>query len=415
MEKAPLVSRTRVNISSPVDFDQMYAQILNDLAKAGSSTVNRKGDTLTELSDYKFKFQNPFNCFANRRDPSVKYLEGEFDWYISGDCSLEKAMELSKFWKQCSDDGCTVNSNYGYLLFHDKNTRGLTQFEHALQCIVNSKRSKKAVMTLYNKEHGYLSNDNPCTMFLRLWVDSEDALNLSVNMRSSDVYFGLPYDVPFFCFVLYAAWRVLVTHHPELTIGNYTHIAGSLHKYSRNDRELIAAQGMPHLSKNEAEAQEDYFRDFFEKMYVKLCDTVKFRDQEMMTLAWVSANSSQCLKKKVGAVISDVHGNPIALGHGGKEGEPCKECVRGNSEDEWYGDECPSVHSEMRAVIQAYNKGMHSEFDDAIVYVTHGPCDACLKLLDLVGVREVVWDEPYKTDYGHWPRIRVRKCLKLLP
>lgn len=413
MKQAPIAKRGVCEY--PRTFDEAYERILGDLAEDGSETVNRKGATLTELHDYKFQFANPFNCLANRRTASIKYLEGEFDWYISGDCSLEEAAGLSKFWNQCSDDGCTVNSNYGFLLFHDKNLRGLTQFEHALQCIVNSKRSKKAVMTLYNKEHGYLSNDNPCTMFLRLWVDNDNALNLTTNMRSSDVFFGLPYDVPFFCFVLYAAWRVLKDHHPELSIGYYTHIAGSLHKYSRNERALAAAQGVPKMTKNEAEAQEDYFRDFFDKMYLKLCDTVMFRDQEVMSLAWLSANSSNCLKKKVGAVISDVHGNPIALGYGGAEAGECAKCVRGDSEDEWFGDECPSVHSEMRAVIQAYNKGMSGEFDEAIVYVTHGPCDACLKLLDFVGVREVVWDEPYKTDYEHWPRIRVRKCLKLLP
>ncbi len=66
------------------DFDFVYRQILRDLTTKGEETINRKGESLTELVDYKFSFSNPLLCIAERRQPSADYLKGELDWYISG-------------------------------------------------------------------------------------------------------------------------------------------------------------------------------------------------------------------------------------------------------------------------------------------------------------------------------------------
>lgn len=422
------------------DFDFVYRKILKDLHHSGEQTTNRKGETLTELTNYMFSFTNPLNCIADRRDPSRAYLEGELAWYISGSLDVNDAARLSKFWRKCTDDGCTVNSNYGYLLFHEKGGGGVSQFEHALRCLQNNIRSKKAVMTLYNTRHAYISNDNPCTMFVQLHVNKFNRLNMTVHMRSSDVYFGLPYDVPFFCFVLYAAHRVLVQHHPNLKLGSYTHIAGSLHKYSRNEEALYAMIDKPDLELEGTEAQTSYVTELFERMYLYLSERCPFTDEVYMREAWRASEDSTCLKKKVGSALVDRYG-VVHASHGGKEGDPCKFCVRemrdihekgGSvsqqfsdlpeqelhdrifaSTDKWHGDECPSVHSEMRLMtnVLKYNVEDDDYLERSTIYVTHGPCDACLKLLDLVGVRNVVWDVPYKTNYKHWPRLNIRRRL----
>lgn len=430
------------------DFDFVYRNILRDLMTKGEETINRKGESLTELVDYKFSFSNPLLCIAERRQPSADYLKGELDWYISGSLEVEDAARLSKFWRKCSDDGCTVNSNYGYLLFHEEGGAGTSQFEHALRCLQNNLRSKKAVMTLYNPRHAYISNDNPCTMFVQLHVNKKSELNITVHMRSSDVYFGLPYDVPFFCFVLYAAYRVLVQHDPNLKLGSYTHIAGSLHKYGRNEEKLAAMLEPMDLDAEVMQRQELYVRDLFDRMYEKLAKTCPLSDETYLRVAWAEAENSSCLKKKVGAAMVDGNGF-IHASHGGKEGDPCKFCVREMrdlhevadrerrsmaeviktahpelsdeelhdrifaSTDKWHGDECPSVHSEMRLLTEFLREcdGEREDLSKAVIYVTHGPCDACLKLIDLVGIRNVVWDVPYKTNYAHWPRLNIRRRL----
>lgn len=124
-----------------------------------------------------------------------------------------------------------------------------------------------------------------------------------------------------------------------------------------------------------------------------------------MNVAWTASKESRCLKKKCGAVIIS-RGEIIATGYGDRDGEACTECAR-DKKEVFYSDGCYSVHAEMRACIKALQNGF-SDWSNAVVYVTHGPCDACLKLLNHLGVRKVIYDKPYKTDYkGHWPLIEV--------
>lgn len=402
-------------------FYEAYQKILQRLHTDGVVVTTRKGETITELVDASFVIQDPMQCLS-ARDFSKKYLEGEFGWYLSGSLLLEDAERLSKFWRKCSDNGETVNSNYGYLLFHELGGGGVSQFEHALRCLRNSRHSKKAVMTLYNPGHAYLSNDNPCTMFLQLRINQFNELCITTHMRSSDVYYGLPYDVPFFCFVQYAAYRVLSLHYPELVLGQYTHIAGSLHRYAKNVNELNDAMTKGAQSPTDLMETTAYTTELFERSYVDLAGSAPFAEEIFMRRAWDASLDSGCLKKKVGASVHYPNEGLTYTAHGGKDGDPCVECVRdvnkaarraGRAEpDPWYGDECPSVHSEMRLVCKLLRDNDGAIDPDAVVYVTHGPCDACLKLLNHVGIRSVIWDVPYKTDYGHWPEIKVRKVLK---
>lgn len=138
--------------------------------------------------------------------------------------------------------------------------------------------------------------------------------------------------------------------------------------------------------------------------------------------AWMCAERSPCLKKKVGCTIIDMScGFILAAGYGGAK-EPCTECVR--KKYEWQQDGCWSIHSEMRAikvlekVFQDYRLDESKEVKSFICVVTHGPCDQCLKYLHLIGIPLVVYDTPYHNDYSKWEgKIKVMskeeyfKCL----
>lgn len=417
------------------NFNQAYLELLRDLREGGTRSTTRKGVGITELFDKGFKLTNPMQCLAYCRELSFKYLTDEFKFYISGSNRLQDAMKCSKFWEKCSDDGETVNSNYGKLLFHDKNSKGTTQFEHALACLKNNPQSKKAVMSIYTDENAYISNDNPCTMFLRARIDEEMELHLTAYMRSSDIYFGLPYDVPWFIFVQLALIKYLFPTYPELRLGTYTHIASSLHKYDRNEKALTEAANkvMPidYPSKYEefyvdtVKANMSYLKSVLSSQIVKVIEPNNkpqkisepspeqlINPNPFMKAAWDASKTSLCLKKHVGAALTTKqYGDEIIVNAfcGGVTGPACAKCTRDNDADKYYGDECPSVHSEMKCITHAMKVAKIVDFRQCTIYVTHGPCDACLKFCDYVGIKHVIYDRPYKTDYSHWPRIKVEQ------
>lgn len=387
-------------------FNAIYRKLINELFESGTASTSRKGKKVVELFDKTFVLTNPLNCMAVCRDMSLDYLSNEFAFYMSGSNKLEDAVACSSFWSKCSDDGETINSNYGKLLFHDRNAIGNTQFEHAVNCLRNSRGSKKAVMTIYDKENAYISNDNPCTMFLRARMDDDNRLHMTVVMRSSDIYFGLPYDVPFFVFVQMAMVDALQDDYPGLLLGSYTHIANSLHYYEYKRKELLEAVGCGIMIEDQMVADETFERLTFEHM-----KTVRqLTKKDYMAYAWEASKDSKCLKKQVGCAftINENGGERLLVtAHGGVQENrtPCTHCSRDNVLDDWYGDECPSIHAEMRALNRLRLSCVDPDWSKVNVYVTHNCCDACAKLLNMLGVRQVYYDKPYKINEAHWPTI----------
>ena len=220
-------------------FNEAYRELAEMILYSPEYTITSKdGADLSEIVDFKFTVTDPTKCFATCRQLSMSYLRGELKFYLSGSPFVEDITVHSKFWNKISDDGRTVNSNYGKLLLHDRNLHNYTQFEYAEEMLTRNIESKKAVMVIYNKDHAYKSKDNPCTMFLQ-FVVREGILHLYVKMRSSDIWFGLPYDVPFFCLIQLMMVNRLEQKGMDVSVGTYNHQSTSLHLYERNRSEIV--------------------------------------------------------------------------------------------------------------------------------------------------------------------------------
>ena len=367
-------------------------------------TTNRKGERLYERSNYAITLAPGCLAYMKGRNASNEYFRKEIDWYCSGSDKLEDAVKLSKFWAKCSDDGETVISNYGKLLLHDRNAHGFTQFEHAYNCLINNPETKKAVMTVYNNEHAFISNDNPCTMFVRFGI-RENMLNMLVVMRSNDIWYGTPYDVAWYSVLHHAMLKELRRAGLPVEIGSYEHLMLSAHAYQRNAEQLQAAFDAPDDADYSVHMAE--FQRIFDMGVEQVRKVVQLgRERQWMRAAWEESNKSRCLKKHCGCVLV-CNDKIVGRGHGDRaHGDACTKLCARDAGEKFYSDGCYSVHGEMQAVIEALQNG-HTDWEHTVAYVTHGPCDACCKLLDYMGVRAVCYDVPYKTNYAHWPRLSV--------
>ena len=190
---------------------------------------SRDGDVVGEVINAITVITDPTkNIMKNNvRNLSMKYAIGEMLWYLSGNKNLSEIRKYTKAWDRMSDDGETVNSNYGWCI---KYKYGFDQWEYVKDLLTKSPETRQAVIhikTADDKE----SKDVNCTVCLQFFI-REGKLHATTYMRSNDIWMGFPYDV-----FQFTCMQILMSMELGVELGTYTHVAGSLHLYQRDVKE----------------------------------------------------------------------------------------------------------------------------------------------------------------------------------
>jgi dCMP deaminase len=121
-------------------------------------------------------------------------------------------------------------------------------------------------------------------------------------------------------------------------------------------------------------------------------------DEYFMNIAKVVASRSNCMKRKVAAIIvkdkrvvsTGYNGTPRGTRNCNEGG--CPRCnnlaVSGTALDQ-----CLCSHGEENAIVQASYHGV--SLKDAIIYTTFAPCLQCAKMIINSGIREVIYNMDY--------------------
>jgi dCMP deaminase len=121
-------------------------------------------------------------------------------------------------------------------------------------------------------------------------------------------------------------------------------------------------------------------------------------DEYFMNIAKVVASRSNCIKRKVAAIIVRDK-RVISTGYNGtpRGTRNCNEggCPRCNSLAPSGTNlaECLCSHGEENAIVQASYHGV--SLKDAIIYTTFAPCLQCAKMIINSGIREVIYNMDY--------------------
>jgi len=217
-------------------FALAYAELLFQLYKNYEHEVKTRGTSSREIQNFAFTIEDPtsnlYKC--EPRSSQEKYIAAELLFYFSGSNQLNWINKFAKFWNQVANKDWTVNSAYGKLIFVDQNKFGLTEYQWALDKLLQDKDTRQALMHFNKPEH-----QNPETRDFVCTKDAvfsirENKLNLTLSMRSNDAIWGTPTDVAFFTVLQQQMLRHVQTKYPEVTLGSYTHIVNSLHVYDRH-------------------------------------------------------------------------------------------------------------------------------------------------------------------------------------
>ena len=173
-----------------------------------------------------------------KRNWSYTYAEAEWQWYLSGDRRVITLGGLygkvPAIWKRMADDDGNVNSNYGWQWQRNQ------QLDYVIGLLRTQPETRQAAISIYDaKEWESYTNDTPCTYAVQFTV-LDDKLNMSVVMRSNDLWYGFCNDQ-----YQFSNLQMLVAKETGYKMGTYYHFAHNLHLY--NDKLPEQEEMMYHL------------------------------------------------------------------------------------------------------------------------------------------------------------------------
>lgn len=176
-----------------------------------------------------FQIENPLdNLITDKnRDWSLTYAFAEWQWYLSADRSIYKLKELygsvPKIWQNIANENGLVNSNYGAYWF------GNNQYDKVVDILKKDPESRRASLSIYNADNiDQYEKDTPCTYAINFTI-LNNKLNMTVMMRSNDLWFGFCNDQ--YCF---SKLQEKMSKDLDVEVGTYFHFVNNLHIYNRH-------------------------------------------------------------------------------------------------------------------------------------------------------------------------------------
>ena len=404
-----------------------YQYLINALQLAGKQSTGRQQGAIHELLDVELVLSDPRKSVLSLpiRNMSRRYAAGELLCYIRGTNKKEDFEFYSKSWDKLANPDGTINSAYGYRMFHpifDGDTE--TRFHYALTQLLENSDTKNAIIMLRDDSdlHPAHQKDRCCTLCLCFNI-RDGKLNCRTIMRSQDLWLGLPYDV--FCFtrlmqIMLYNYNSACEKGKEVQLGTYTHQVLNLHLYERDwqkvqdcklmalnteqgyqfpeftaksERDMLSLliweeqvrtqSGIP-METHAHNLRELKLDPWSETLGSYIVNKIENRaptefDIEMFSRAEREAEKSTCVDRQVGCVITTKEGDVIGQGH-----NTVINCNQ-NCHDKLHRV-CNVKHGEVCA-IESISPAM-KDFAHTL-YVTLYPCFPCMQAIEKTTISEV--------------------------
>ena len=140
--------------------------------------------------------------------------------------------------EEASNFDGNVNSNYGYQWKRGYNHK--SQLDYVIELLNDNPETRQAAISIYDgKEHPDYKTDTPCTYAVQFTV-LDGKLNMSVVMRSNDLWYGFCNDQ-----YQFSNLQMLVAYETGYKMGTYYHFAHNLHLY--NDKLPVMNERQYHI------------------------------------------------------------------------------------------------------------------------------------------------------------------------
>jgi thymidylate synthase len=183
-----------------------------------------RGNDTHRITNVGFTIFNPRDNHIQTgfRKWNPKYAEREWRWYLSQDRDVTELAKYAPIWDKMHDGDGIVNSNYGYQWNRND------QLDKCIEQLVENDRTRQAWLTIMDGKEKHLQKyDTPCTLSIGFEISNSNRLNMSVLMRSNDLWYGFCNDQ--YCFSLL---QIEVANKLGIKVGTYYHYAADMHLYN---------------------------------------------------------------------------------------------------------------------------------------------------------------------------------------
>ena len=213
------------------DFSNTFQEVISNIEQHGDISKPRDLEVKELLlAHLSIDPRRPIADFKSRAF-NWKYFAGEMAWYLHRDTDVDYIGQYSGMWSTLTNPGTNeINSNYGALVINDE------QIGWVVDSLLADKNSRQAIMFFNQPKFQFKGNkDFVCTMYGNFFIRN-NKLNMKIQMRSNDIFYGLTFDAPFFSFLMQTVYLILKKNdqYKDLELGTYHHYADNIHFYERH-------------------------------------------------------------------------------------------------------------------------------------------------------------------------------------
>lgn len=209
--------------------DDAWLKTIRDVKEWGQAvepqkSVGAKDRVSFEIINHAMSFDMKWPVVTCKPNTSWIYMAAEPMWVIEGSGNLNHFPEIYRIQAPYSNNNVTLYGAYG--------PRYKLQKQNVIDRLNYDINTRQAVMSIWRRNpplfiDGKLTKDIPCTVSMQ-WLVRDKVIYTIVNMRSSDVGLGLPYDMlTFVCMTMDIASHL----HEPVELGVCHINAGSCHVY----------------------------------------------------------------------------------------------------------------------------------------------------------------------------------------
>lgn len=215
---------------------RQYLDLCKDVLENGVEKTDRTGTGTKSVfgRQLKFDLNKGFPLLTTKR-VHLKSIIHELLWFLSGETNIRYLKDNGvRIWDEWVDENGDLGSVYGsqWRAWETKDGRTIDQITNLIEQIKNNPDSRRHLVSAWNV--GEIENMAlPCCHYSFQFYVADNKLSCMFNMRSTDVFLGLPFNI-----ASYAALTMMIAQVCDLELGELIYTGGDVHIYSNHIKQV---------------------------------------------------------------------------------------------------------------------------------------------------------------------------------